>query len=54
MIGFQARWTGGDLVLDEREILDAQWYSPDELPMVPPRMSIARRLIDEWVERTTS
>ena len=54
MIGFQARWVSGDLVLDEREILDAQWYAPDELPMIPPRMSIARRLIDEWVERTTS
>ena len=54
MIGFQARWVSGDLVLDEREIVDAQWCAPDELPMIPPRMSIARRLIDDWVERSSS
>jgi NAD+ diphosphatase len=54
MIGFSARWVSGDLVLDEREIADAGWYAADELPMVPPGMSIARRIIDDWVERTTA
>jgi NAD+ diphosphatase len=38
-------------VLDENEIVDAQWYSADDLPMIPPGMSIARRLVDDWVER---
>lgn len=52
MIGFSARWTAGDLVLDEREIVDAGWYGPDELPTIPPGMSIARRLIDDWVRRS--
>jgi NAD+ diphosphatase len=51
MLGFKARYAGGDLVLDENEIVDAQWYSADDLPTIPPRMSIARRLIDDWVER---
>jgi NAD+ diphosphatase len=51
MLGFTARYAGGDLRLDEREILDAGWYAPDELPMIPPAMSIARRLIDDWLAR---
>ena len=49
MLGFTARYAGGDLVLDEKEILDANWYTPDALPNIPPRISIARRLIDSWV-----
>ena len=38
MLGFTARWAGGDLVLDETEIADANWYRPDDLPMIPPGM----------------
>lgn len=53
MLGFTARYAGGDLVLDEREIVDADWYAPDDLPTIPPGMSIARRLIDDWVARST-
>jgi NAD+ diphosphatase len=53
MLGFTARWASGHLVLDETEIADANWYRPDDLPMIPPGMSIARRLIDAWVERAT-
>ncbi|MEY2399767.1 MAG: diphosphatase [Actinomycetota bacterium] len=50
MLGFRATYGGGDVVLDETEIADAQWYAADDLPMVPPGMSIARKMIDEWVE----
>ena len=51
MLGFNADWTGGDIVIDPTEIVDAQWYSADDLPAIPPGISIARRLIDDWVER---
>ena len=54
MLGFTARWASGDIVIDETEIVDAQWYRADDLPMIPPGMSIARRLIDAWVERATA
>lgn len=50
MIGFRATWTGGDIVCDPTEIVDAQWYRKDALPNVPPRISIARKLIDEWLD----
>ncbi|MFZ9581276.1 MAG: NUDIX domain-containing protein, partial [Ilumatobacteraceae bacterium] len=51
MLGFTARYGSGDLVLDEKEILDAKWYRRDELPMIPGSISIARRLIDLWMMR---
>lgn len=53
MIGFEATWGSGDIEIDEHEIVDAQWYRPDDLPMIPPPLSIARTLIDRWVERST-
>jgi NAD+ diphosphatase len=49
MLGFRANWLSGDIVCDPTEILDAQWYRRDELPNIPPRISIARKLIDMWV-----
>lgn len=50
MLGFTAEWAGGDIQIDGVEIADAQWFRPDDLPMIPPRHSIARRLIDSWLE----
>lgn len=51
MIGFTARWAGGDLVPDPTELVDAGWFGPDELPLVAPKLSIARALIDDFVAR---
>lgn len=51
MIGFTARWAGGEIEVDGTEIADAQWYAADDLPMIPPSLSIARRLIDDWLAR---
>ncbi len=53
MLGFNARYAGGELVLQESEIVDAQWYQATDLPQIPPGMSIARRLIDDWITRRT-
>jgi NAD+ diphosphatase len=49
MIGFRAEWVSGDIEIDPSEIVDAQWFRYDELPSIPPRISIARRLIDDWL-----
>ena len=51
MLGFTARYGSGDLVLDEKEIMDAKWFRRDELPMIPGSISIARKLIDMWMMR---
>src|SRR4029077_3986867 len=42
MIGFEATWGSGDIVIDGHEIIDAQWYRVDDLPTIPPPLSIAR------------
>jgi NAD+ diphosphatase len=52
MIGFRAEYDSGDLVLDEIEIADANWYRRDQLPTIPPGISVARRLIDEWLHES--
>jgi NAD+ diphosphatase len=49
MIGFRADYASGEIVCDETEIMDAGWYRRDDLPMIPPGISIARKLIDAWV-----
>lgn len=49
MLGFHARHTGGEIAVDGEEISEARWFSPDELPEIPGPISIARKLIDDWV-----
>jgi NAD+ diphosphatase len=51
MIGFTARWGGGEIVADPVEVADAGWFAPGELPPIPPKLSIARELIDDFVAR---
>ncbi len=50
MVGFTARYAGGDLVPQPGEIEDAGWYTAEDLPPLPPRLSIARRLIDDFIQ----
>ena len=46
MIAFVAEYADGDITIDGSEIIDAAWFSKDNLPQIPPTISIARRLID--------
>lgn len=52
MVGFNAEWAAGEIVVDGDEIEDAGWYSPEEFPEMPPGISIARKLIEDFIERT--
>jgi NAD+ diphosphatase len=52
MLGFHARHAGGQIACDGREIAEAQWFSPGDLPDLPGPISIARWLIDDWVSRS--
>jgi NAD+ diphosphatase len=49
MVGFTAEYEEGEIRLEENELADAQWFSADELPSLPPKMTIARKLIDWFV-----
>ncbi len=46
MLGYRARWRSGEIAPQLSEIVHADWFSADSLPMLPPPMSIARRIID--------
>jgi len=55
MVGFVARWAGGEIRLEDDEIEDARWFSPERLPPgLPTSFSIARRLVDDFLERKGS
>lgn len=49
MVGFIADWAGGEIKVDPVEIVEATWFEPENLPVIPPKISIARRLIDAWL-----
>jgi NAD+ diphosphatase len=49
MCGFRARHASGDIVLDDNEIAEANWYRRDDMPPIPPGISIARKLINAWI-----
>jgi len=51
MLGFTAEYADGQIQIDQSEIAEASWYSADNFPNIPPRISIARHLIDWYVER---
>ena len=49
MIAFTAEYAGDELRVDGRELLDAGWFAPDALPGLPSPMSMAWRLIRDFV-----
>jgi|SRR6185369_4033274 len=51
MVGFTAQWAAGELQPQPGEIEDARWFHPDALPLLPAPMSIARKLIDDFLRR---
>jgi len=51
MVAYTAEYAGGDIRLDDEEIVEARWFTPESLPSLPPSVSIARRLIDATAAR---
>ncbi len=49
MVGFMARYAGGELVIDRTELEDARWFDAAAMPPLPPPISIARKMIDAWL-----
>ncbi len=53
MVGFFAEHDDGEPRPDGVELDVARWFRFDALPVIPPRISIARQLIDAWVASRT-
>lgn len=50
MLGFTAEYDSGDITVDGVEISHADWYDVDNLPELPLNVSIARKIIDWYVD----
>lgn len=49
MVGFTAEYANGEIRLQDEELKEARFFSRDELPEIPPKLSIARMLIDDFI-----
>lgn len=50
MVGFMADYEGGDVHLQRSELSKGKWFRYDQMPRIPPRLSIARCIIDAWLK----
>ncbi len=50
MIGFTADYDSGNVHLQKSELSKGKWFRYDQLPRIPPKLSIARRIIDDWLK----
>lgn len=51
MIGFTAEYAKGEIRLQKSELCQGAWFTRDNLPNIPDKASIARRLIDDWIRK---
>lgn len=50
MVGFFAQYDSGEIKLQASELSAGSFFKRDCLPAIPGKMSMARMLIDHWVE----
>ena len=50
MVGFNADYVSGEIHLQRSEIAKGGWFRRDNLPTIPEKLSIARMLLDAWLE----
>ncbi len=53
MIGFTAEYESGEVSVDRKEISEAGWYDVNSLPELPSKMSIARQIIDWFIQNNS-
>ena len=51
MVGFTAEYDSGEIQLQRSELGSGGWFTRDRLPQIPNRSSLARWLIDDWIEK---
>lgn len=51
MIGFTAEYESGEIRLQDEELSCAAFFRYDALPAIPHKLSMARMLIDNWLEK---
>lgn len=51
MVGFVADYVSGEINLQEEELTSGAFFTKDNLPEIPRKLSLARKLIDWWLEQ---
>ena len=51
MIGFTADYASGEIKLQDEELNAGAFFTKDKLPEIPQKLSLARKLIDDWLEK---
>ena len=51
MVGFHADYVSGEIKLQKEELAAGQWFTKDNLPEIPEKLSIARKIIDDWLSQ---
>lgn len=54
MVGFFAEYADGELKLQNEELSKGGWFKKDELPTIPEKLSLARMLIDHWLDENNN
>ena len=54
MVGFNAEYESGELHVQREELKKAAWFRRDHLPNLPEKLSIARKLIDAWLDECSA
>ena len=49
MVGFHADYEGGEIHLQRSELERGNWFDKEHLPPLPEKLSIARKLVDDWL-----
>ena len=49
MVGFNADYVSGSLSLQKDELSKGSWFTKDNLPTIPEKLSIARMILDDWL-----
>ena len=50
MIGFTADYESGEVKIQKEELSKSGWFGRNDMPAIPGKMSIARKLIDDWMK----
>ncbi len=51
MVGFIADYAGGEIKIQKEELSTAAFFHRDNLPELPRKLSLARKMIDWWIEQ---
>ncbi len=50
MVGFIADYAGGEISLQDEELSSGAFYTRENLPELPRKLSLARKMIDWWIK----